>query len=309
MSGGRADALQLDDVSVHVAGRALLSRVQLRVAAGELVALLGRNGAGKSTLLKAALGLIAPSGGVVRIGGERVNELNGRERAARLAWLPQQFAVHEAFTAGELVATARFRFDEPHAAGAAAARRALERTGAGDLEARVVSTLSGGERQRVALAVLLAQEAPLLLMDEPANHLDPAQQLAMYRLIGELWRAGHGVLCVTHDPNLLHHVLSGGGEERVRVVGMEQGAIAFERTLADPSLPEAMSKLFGVRVARVVHEGVPFFASLPMPSGSGSGTGSGTGSGSGSGSESGSATGTGSASASASSSASSSEPA
>jgi iron complex transport system ATP-binding protein len=278
VSGGHPDALHLDDVSVHVGGRALLSKVQLRVAAGELVALLGRNGAGKSTLLKAALGLIAPSGGAVRIGARRVGELDGRERAARLAWLPQHFAVHEAFTAGELVATARFRFDEPAAAGAAAARRALARTGAAELEARVVSTLSGGELQRVALAVLLAQEAPLLLMDEPANHLDPAQQLAMYRLIGELWRDGHGVLCVTHDPNLLHHVLSGGEAERVRVVGMEQGAIAFERTLADAALPEALSTLFGVRIARVVHEGVPFFASLPVPVGTKSGSGSGSGS-------------------------------
>lgn len=275
--------LSLDDVSVKIGGRALLDGVRLTLASGELVALLGRNGAGKSTLLKAALGLVAPSQGKILVSGatndatngatndaangtpaaKPVARLSGRERAARLAWLPQHFAVQEAFTAVELVATARFRFDEPHAASRAAARRALGRTGAAALEERTVSTLSGGERQRVAIAVALAQEAPLLLMDEPASHLDPAQQLAMYRLIGELWRAGHGILCVTHDPNLLHHVLAAGEADRVRVIGMSEGRLTFERTLDDAALPEALSQLFGLRVARVVHEGVPFFATLP----------------------------------------------
>lgn len=257
--------LALADVSLKVAERALLDGVTLSLGAGELVALLGRNGAGKSTLLKAALGLMAPDRGEILVGETPVSRLSGRQRAARLAWLPQHFAVQEAFTAIELVATARFRFDEPHPASLAAARHALARTGAAALAERAVSTLSGGERQRVAIAVALAQEAPLLLMDEPANHLDPAQQLAMYRLIGELWRAGHGILCVTHDPNLLHHVLAAGEADRVRVVGMHEGRITFQRALDDAALPAALSQLFGLRVARVVHDGVPFFATLPEP--------------------------------------------
>ncbi len=257
--------LSLTDVSLTIAERALLDGVTLSLAAGELVALLGRNGAGKSTLLKVALGLTAPDRGEILVGETPVARLSGRQRAARLAWLPQHFAVQEAFTALELVATARFRFDEPHPASLAAARHALARTGAAALAERAVSTLSGGERQRVAIAVALAQEAPLLLMDEPANHLDPAQQLAMYRLIGELWRAGHGILCVTHDPNLLHHVLAAGEADRVRVVGLHEGRITFQSTLDDAALPGALSQLFGLRVARVVHDGVPFFATLPEP--------------------------------------------
>ncbi|HWU88320.1 MAG TPA: ABC transporter ATP-binding protein [Kofleriaceae bacterium] len=255
-------ALELDDVSVEVAGRTLLSHVRFRTEPGELVALLGRNGAGKSTLLKVALGLVRTCAGEVRIGGRPVGKLSGRERAARIAWLPQHVLVHEALTAVELVAAARFRFDETRASAIAAARRALSRAGAVELAARVVTSLSGGERQRAALAVLLAQEAPLLLMDEPASHLDPAQQIATYRLIGELWRGGQGIVCVTHDPNLLHHALAGDEPDRVRVVGLEAGSILFEHRFGDPALAGSLSQMFGVRIAKLRCEGTQFFAPL-----------------------------------------------
>jgi ABC-type cobalamin/Fe3+-siderophores transport system ATPase subunit len=262
-----SDALELDDVSVEIAGRALISRVSLRIEPGELVALLGPNGAGKSTLLKVALGLVKPSAGEARVGGRAVGKLSGRARAARIAWLPQHAALHEALTAVDMVAAARFRFDEGRATAIAAARRALARAGVAELEARVVTQLSGGERQRVALAVLLAQEAPLLLLDEPASHLDPAQQIATYRLIGELWRGGQGVLCVMHDPNLLHHALAGDEPDRVRVVGLAAGAIAFERRFSDPALADALSQMFGVRFARLRIPSGDFF--VPLSEGAG----------------------------------------
>lgn len=260
-------ALDLDDVSVEVAGQALLSQVRFRAEPGEFVVLLGRNGAGKTTLLKVALGLVKTCAGDVRVGGRLIGKLSDRERAARIAWLPQHAVVHEALTAVDLVATARFRFAETHASALAAARRALSRTGVGQLASRVVNSLSGGERQRIALAVLLAQEAPLLLMDEPASHLDPAQQIATYRLIGDLWRGGQGVLCVTHDPNLLHHALTGDEPDRVRVVGLEAGSILFERRFSDPALPGSLSRMFGVRIARLHCEGAQVFVPLPENSG------------------------------------------
>jgi len=258
-----SDALELDDVTVEAAGRALLSRVRFRIEPGEFVALLGRNGAGKSTLLKVALGLVKPSAGDVRAGGRPIGKLSGRERAARLAWLPQHTSVSEALTALDAVVAARFRFDEPRAAAIAAAHRALARAGVTELASRVVTQLSGGERQRVAFAVLLTQEAPLLLMDEPASHLDPAQQIATYRLIGELWRGGQGVLCVLHDPNLLHHALAGDEADRIRVIGLEAGAIAFERRFSDPALAGSLAQMFGVRMERLRCAGGDFFVPLP----------------------------------------------
>jgi iron complex transport system ATP-binding protein len=264
---GPTELLALDDVSVEVAGRTLLSRVRFRIEPGELVALLGKNGAGKSTLLKVALGLVKPRAGEVRVGGQPVGTLSGPARAARIAWLPQHPVVHEPMTAADLVVAARFRFDETHASAIAAAHRALARAGVAELAPRVVGSLSGGERQRVALAVLLAQEAPLLLMDEPASHLDPAQQIATYRLVGELWRGGQSILCVTHDPNVLHHALAGDDADRVRVVGLEAGAIAFERRLGDPALPAALSRMFGVRFATLSCEGAQVFVPLAEPAG------------------------------------------
>lgn len=255
-------ALALEDVGVERGGRALLSGVGLEVRPGELVALLGRNGAGKSTLLKVALGLIKPSSGQVRIGGQLVSRMSGRERAARIAWLPQHIAVNEELTAVELVVAARFRFDESHASAVTAARQAMARTGVAELDARAVASLSGGERQRVALAALLAQEAPLLLMDEPASHLDPAQQITTYRLIGELWRGGHGILCVTHDPNLFHHALAGAPADQVRVVGLAAGAIAFECRLGDPAFARELSRTFGVRISTLRCEGADIFVAM-----------------------------------------------
>lgn len=241
------DALSLEEMSVDVRGRTLLDDVSLRVAPGELVALVGPNGAGKTTLIRAVLGLSGGVSGSAKLAGRECSGLRGRERAAFAAWLPQQALVTEPITALELVSSARFRFDEPLSQSLSAAREALERLGASAFAGRPVTQLSGGEQQRVALAALAAQDAPLLLLDEPANHLDPAQQIATYKLIGELWREGRAVLCVTHDLNLLR--FASPDASRVRVVGMSAGRIDFECALNAPELAASFAALFGVRVA------------------------------------------------------------
>ena len=148
-----------------------------------------------------------------------------------------------------MVAAARFRFDEPRAAALAEADRALEAAGAAALRERVVTRLSGGEAQAVSLAAMLAQDAPLLLLDEPASHLDPAQQIAAYRFVGSCWRAGRGVLCITHDANLLRH--TGAPASGIHVVGLSAGAQRFDLAADDPGLPDALSTLFGIRFRAV----------------------------------------------------------
>jgi iron complex transport system ATP-binding protein len=237
--------LRLEQVSVVRRERALLDRVDLTVEAGQLLALVGPNGAGKTTLLRAVLGLAAADTGHIWLGDSRVTALSVRERAARVAWLPQHTNGGEALSALEVVAAARFRFDEPFGVSAREARAALTRVGVAEVAERALSTLSGGERQRVALAGLLAQSAPLLLVDEPANHLDPAQQIDVYGVLGELWREGKSIVLVTHDINLLRHL---GQPERVRVAGMEQGQLRFDSSFAAPELPEQLGRLFGVRM-------------------------------------------------------------
>src|SRR4029079_7367241 len=97
--------------------------------------------------------------------------------------------------------------------------------GAAALVARRVTELSGGELRRVAFASLLAQEAPLALLDEPASYLDPARQIELYALVGRLWRSGLGVLWVTHDINALAHAVEEGEAARARIVGLKNGQI------------------------------------------------------------------------------------
>ncbi|HYP88442.1 MAG TPA: ABC transporter ATP-binding protein [Polyangiaceae bacterium] len=240
--------LRLENISVRRRDRALLDGVSLTLEPGQLLALLGPNGAGKTTLLRVALGLLSPDRGQVRLGERSLNDLSARERAARVAWLPQHSASAEALRAVDVVASARYRFAEPFAHAESAARAALVRVGVGGVAERALSTLSGGERQRVALAGLLAQDAPILLVDEPANHLDPAQQIEVYRLLGELWQQGRSVVCVTHDVNLLRHL---GAPNAVRVAGVVNGKVGFECAYSDPGLARELGALFGVQMREV----------------------------------------------------------
>jgi iron complex transport system ATP-binding protein len=158
------------------------------------------------------------------------------------------------------VLAARYRFDETRGAARTAARAALARTGMQAFESARLTELSGGERQRIAVAGLLAQGARLLLVDEPANHLDPARQAETYRLLGSLIDDGCGVLCVTHDVNLLVHV-----EKETRVLGLAEGRIRFDLGFGARELPERLAELFGVpmHVAEVAGKRLI----VPLPSG------------------------------------------
>jgi iron complex transport system ATP-binding protein len=249
--------LEFQSLSVKIRERTLLDSVTLRVERGDFVALIGPNGAGKTTLLKTALGLRLPTSGSVQLLGERVSALDARARAAAIAWLPQHIRADEPVTGLESVAAARFRFRESHARSMRAAELALARVGASSYAARRMTELSGGERQRVAFACLVAQEAQTLLFDEPANHLDPAQQLEIYRLLGELWREGRSIVCINHDINLLQQV---GDAARVRVVGLRAGRLAFEAQLSDTELPAQLGALFGIEMAALESNGQRFIA-------------------------------------------------
>ena len=182
-----------------------LTGVDLAVAGGETVVLLGPNGSGKSTLLKTLAGLLPPLGGEIRLGDERLKGLKPRAIARRIASVPQDEETPFAFTVRGIVAMGRLaRSDglrdtpEDHAATDAAIRRA-------DLAAlaeRPIAETSGGERGRVLVARALAGDAPLLLMDEPTAHLDPAHGAWIVRLVRELAGEGRGVVVALHDLNL-----------------------------------------------------------------------------------------------------------
>lgn len=236
--------------SVTLAGheRPRLAGVDFELSQGQCAFLIGPNGAGKSSILRLALGLERPSSGQVSLGERVVSALAPSERAAEVGWLPQQLTFEQALTALDVVAAARYRFGESHARARARAGEWLREVHASELAERRVTKMSGGELQRVKLAVLLAQETPLLLLDEPANHLDPAYQLEVYRLLGIAWRRGLGILCVTHDINLLGLLPD---SKRVRLLGVRAGQLRFDTSYADPELPYQLSDLYGVEFEQI----------------------------------------------------------
>ncbi|HZZ35523.1 MAG TPA: ABC transporter ATP-binding protein [Caulobacteraceae bacterium] len=193
-------ALELEGVSVRLGGRVVLDAVSLHVAAGEVLGVLGANGSGKTTLMRAALGLQRLAVGTARLGGEAVEGLSERQRAALAGYLPQERRVGWNLPAWRVAALGAVT--RPPAQAHATALAALEEVGMTPLAERGVLDMSGGERARVLIARLLATGAPLLAADEPAAGLDPdAQLLVLERLRGRAG-AGTAVMVSLHDLTL-----------------------------------------------------------------------------------------------------------
>jgi len=185
----------------HVVGRGL----DVALSTGEVLALLGPNGGGKTTLLKTLLGLLAPQGGEVRLGGKPLAGFSSRERARLIAYVPQSHFTTFAFTVEAVVLMGRTAhsalFARPSAADRAIAAQALERFGIAHLRERPYTMISGGERQLALLARALAQEPQFIVLDEPTASLDFGNQGRVMHEIKALKASGHGVLFTTHDPN------------------------------------------------------------------------------------------------------------
>ena len=246
-------------------GRMVLRGVDLELASGEQVALLGANGSGKSTLLRVLAGVLTPFGGQVEVFGLPIASWDRGELARQVTVLPQGMVLPHGFRVSEVVALGRI----PHARSwfstsaedEAAVARALIDADVEQLADRGVDELSGGERQRVLVALALAQEPRLLLLDEPTAHLDVAHQLALIGLLERLRHSrGLTVLAVFHDLNLaarfadraviLHQGrLASAGAERGRFdlgrlrdafgVVIAEAVTADGRRVLAPAMPES----------------------------------------------------------------------
>jgi iron complex transport system ATP-binding protein len=185
----------------RVVGRAL----DVTLAQGEVLALLGPNGGGKTTLLKTLLGILLPQAGEVAIGGRALAALSMRQRARLIAYVPQLHTPTFAFTVETVVLMGRTAhgglLGAPSAHDREVAASTLTRFGIAHLAARPYTMISGGERQLVLLARALAQEPQFVVLDEPTASLDFGNQGKVMREIRALAAAGHGVLFTTHDPN------------------------------------------------------------------------------------------------------------
>jgi iron complex transport system ATP-binding protein len=198
--------LSAQDLNVKLSGRLVLNDISFSLSSGHLVALVGPNGAGKTTLLRALAGLVS-SDGAVHVGGDAVSSLTLRERARRFAYLPQGHIVYWPLPARDIVALGRY----PHGAtdparltakDTDAVRRAMQATDVMEFAERRVTELSGGERSRVALARVLAVEAPVILADEPTASLDPRHQIDVMKSLRTAADQGTLVMVVTHDLGL-----------------------------------------------------------------------------------------------------------
>lgn len=200
-------ALAFESVSFGYGRSRVVQDVRLQLASGELVGLLGPNGAGKSTLLRLGAGMLRPQSGVVYLGGDDIQRLARREVARRLAVAPQEFSVQFAYTVRQIVELGRTPHHDvlavPQRQDAEATEAAMIAASVEHLADRVFNDLSGGERQRVLIALTLAQEASILLLDEPTAHLDIRYQIEVLELLQRLnTERKLTVLAALHDLNL-----------------------------------------------------------------------------------------------------------
>lgn len=230
------------NVSVRLGGKTIVDDASLTLQANEFVALVGPNGAGKTTLIKALAGLV-PAFGNVEIDGRALSSVPVRERARRLAYLPQGHDFSWPLPAAEIVALGRYPHADPFSPVSQGDRdavmHAMEITGTKALADRIVTTLSGGERARVALARVLATQAPIVLADEPTMSLDPRHQFVVMDLLRHAAHARGAVLAVVHDLALAARYAD-------RVLVLEKGRIVADGKPDVALSTERIAQVFGV---------------------------------------------------------------
>jgi iron complex transport system ATP-binding protein len=204
--------IEFAQVDFGYAGRYLFSDLNASVFADDCISLVGRNGVGKTTLLRLAAGTLAPRSGEVRLKQRALRSLNQRAIARSIAFVPQNVEIPSPFTVRQFVEQGRTPFLRMFGGLGAEDHEAIERamalTDTWGLRSRIFNQLSGGERQRVKIALGLAQEPQLLLLDEPMQHLDIGRQFEMIDLIGTLRNEGIAILASMHDLALIEGVFS-----------------------------------------------------------------------------------------------------
>lgn len=246
--------LHLQGVGARVpdGGRWLVRELDLQVDPGTIVAVLGPSGAGKTTLLRAVAGLEAATEGTIELEGRAVSQWSPRDRARRIAWLPQRSDPWVELAAREVVALGRTpllgAFATLAASDHAAVATALAATGTTALADRRVSTLSGGERQRVMLARMVASGAGLLVLDEPTASLDVGHALRVMQTCADLAKSGTTIVFATHEVDLA---------DRFAQTVVCLGETAVVGTPAQVLVPETLGPLYGVNASwarRIVFE-------------------------------------------------------
>ncbi|MFC7879235.1 ABC transporter ATP-binding protein [Isoptericola sp. NPDC057391] len=245
--------LRAHGVSLGYDGRRVIDGLDLELPAGRVTAIVGPNACGKSTLLRGLARLHPLDGGRVTLGGEDVGGLSRKELAKRVGVLPQSSIAPDGVRVAELVGRGRYPhqgwFGRHSSTDDGAVLRALEATGVADLADRPVAELSGGQRQRVWIAMVLAQETDVVLLDEPTTYLDLAHQVDLLDLLTELNRTrGTTVVMVLHELNLAARYAE-------HLVVMSAGQVVAEGRPGDVLTAASVHAAFGLR-AQVVPDPV-----------------------------------------------------
>jgi len=245
--------LSCSRLGVAISGKTILNAVSLTIDVGKVTAIVGPNGAGKSTLLSCLAGLREPSSGSVMLDDAVLSGMKPRDRARRLAFLPQTPEIAWSVEARTLIELGRTPFVGARGqteADRAAVDRAMTAANVRAFEHRIVDTLSGGERARVLIARALAGEPEWLLADEPLTGLDPAHQLDAAALFRRLADDGTGVIVTLHDLSMALRMAD-------RIVVLAEGGVLADDPPATALTPEVLKRAYGVEATLTQGPGGP----------------------------------------------------
>ena len=239
-----AHRLEARGLTLGYDARDIVRGLDVTVPAGRITMIVGANACGKSTLLRGLARLLSPRGGAVLLDGRSIHELPSREVAQALGLLPQTPVAPDGITVADLVGRGRYPhqgwFRRWNADDDRAVTEALRATGTADLADRELQELSGGQRQRVWVAMALAQETDLLLLDEPTTFLDINHQVELLDLLTDLNRgAGRTVVAVLHDLNLACRYAD-------HIIAMKEGRIVVEGAPIEVITAEVVTEVFGL---------------------------------------------------------------
>ncbi|AVT57734.1 Fe(3+) dicitrate ABC transporter ATP-binding protein FecE [Pectobacterium versatile] len=235
--------LTTQNLTAGYGDKRILDGLSLSLPAGKITALLGPNGCGKSTLLKCFAKLLTPESGTIQLNGKSLSTFSARQLSRHLALLPQQHLTPEGITVRDMVAYGRSPWLSMWGRLSPDDRQrvqlAMEKTHIVDLANKRLTDLSGGQRQRAFLAMLLAQDTPVVLLDEPTTYLDINHQVELMKLLRELNQAGKTVVTVLHDLNQASRYCD-------HLVMLADGRVMAEGSPHEVMKPELLQRVFSI---------------------------------------------------------------